>query len=131
MCAGIGESAIYEKIEDIEASLPPGTTLAYLPNLGNVKLRLTTTVNEDSAKAIANLSHLLNDDFADTVELIYKSKGRVIITGIGKSAIIANIMHFFAIFKRVHLSYIHPPKSNLYAQERTTGADLKGSKYSQ
>ena len=40
--------------------------------------------------AIANLSHLLNDDFANAVKLIYKSKGRVIITGIGKSAIIAN-----------------------------------------
>ena len=41
-------------------------------------------------KAILNLSNLINDDFADTVELIYKSKGRVIITGIGKSAIIAS-----------------------------------------
>ena len=30
------------------------------------------------------------DDFANAVELIYNSKGRVIITGIGKSAIIAN-----------------------------------------
>jgi arabinose-5-phosphate isomerase len=40
--------------------------------------------------AIANLSHLLNEDFANAVQLIYKSKGRVIITGIGKSAIIAN-----------------------------------------
>ncbi len=40
--------------------------------------------------AIANLSNLLNDDFANAVQLIYKSKGRVIITGIGKSAIIAN-----------------------------------------
>jgi arabinose-5-phosphate isomerase len=40
--------------------------------------------------AIANLSHLLNNDFAKAVKLIYNSKGRVIITGIGKSAIIAN-----------------------------------------
>ena len=40
--------------------------------------------------AIANLSNLLNEDFSNTVELIYNSKGRVIITGIGKSAIIAN-----------------------------------------
>lgn len=56
MSAGIGESAIYEKIEDIEASLPLGTTLAYLPNLGNVKLRLTAMVNGDSSDAVANLS---------------------------------------------------------------------------
>ena len=40
--------------------------------------------------AIANLSQLLTDDFANAVSLIYNSKGRVIITGIGKSAIIAN-----------------------------------------
>ncbi|WP_298903255.1 KpsF/GutQ family sugar-phosphate isomerase [uncultured Psychroserpens sp.] len=40
--------------------------------------------------AIANLSHLLTDDFANAVALMYNSKGRVIITGIGKSAIIAN-----------------------------------------
>lgn len=40
--------------------------------------------------AIANLANLLTDDFAKVVELIYNSKGRVIVTGIGKSAIIAN-----------------------------------------
>ncbi|MCB0446419.1 MAG: KpsF/GutQ family sugar-phosphate isomerase [Gelidibacter sp.] len=45
---------------------------------------------EIESSAIANLANLLNDDFAETVELIYNSKGRVIITGIGKSAIIAN-----------------------------------------
>ncbi|MBK5192959.1 MAG: KpsF/GutQ family sugar-phosphate isomerase [Flavobacteriaceae bacterium] len=41
------------------------------------------------AKAIANLEELLTQDFADAVQCIYNSKGRVIITGIGKSAIIA------------------------------------------
>jgi len=40
--------------------------------------------------AIANLNNLLTDDFAKAISLIYNSKGRVIITGIGKSAIIAN-----------------------------------------
>lgn len=41
------------------------------------------------AKAIANLEQLLDQNFALAVEAIYESKGRVIITGIGKSAIIA------------------------------------------
>lgn len=45
---------------------------------------------EMESKAILNLSSLVNDDFAEAVQLIYNSKGRVIITGIGKSAIIAN-----------------------------------------
>lgn len=47
------------------------------------------TINSQS-KAIANLANLIDTDFAKAVELIYNSKGRVIITGIGKSAIIAN-----------------------------------------
>ncbi|MCK5401904.1 MAG: KpsF/GutQ family sugar-phosphate isomerase [Flavobacteriaceae bacterium] len=47
------------------------------------------TINMES-KAIANLSNLLNEDFANATQLIYNSEGRVIITGIGKSAIIAN-----------------------------------------
>ncbi|AWH74511.1 D-arabinose 5-phosphate isomerase [Dokdonia sp. Dokd-P16] len=39
--------------------------------------------------AIANLSSLIDEEFAQAVQAIYKSKGRVVITGIGKSAIIA------------------------------------------
>ena len=42
------------------------------------------------SKAIEHIAELLTDDFAKSVELIYNSKGRVIITGVGKSAIIAN-----------------------------------------
>jgi len=53
-----------------------------------LNLAKTTIIKE--SEAIANLAHLLDDDFADAVQLIYNSKGRVIITGIGKSAIIAN-----------------------------------------
>ncbi|MBT8310072.1 MAG: KpsF/GutQ family sugar-phosphate isomerase [Flavobacteriaceae bacterium] len=46
----------------------------------------TITAESD---AIKHLTTLLDDDFASAVDLIYNSKGRVIITGIGKSAIIA------------------------------------------
>ena len=38
---GLGESAIAEKIEDWENNLPTFIKLAYLPNLGKVRLRLT------------------------------------------------------------------------------------------
>jgi arabinose-5-phosphate isomerase len=41
------------------------------------------------AQAILNLIPHINDDFAEAVEVIRTSKGRVIVTGIGKSAIIA------------------------------------------
>ena len=39
---GIGESFLSEKISDWEKALPPHIKLAYLPNLGEVKLRLTS-----------------------------------------------------------------------------------------
>nr|WP_067150619.1 KpsF/GutQ family sugar-phosphate isomerase [Tamlana agarivorans] len=45
---------------------------------------------EMQSQAISNLSSLVTDEFASAVDLIYNSKGRVIITGIGKSAIIGN-----------------------------------------
>ncbi len=44
---------------------------------------------ETESKAIANLAHLVDEEFAGAVEYIYHSKGRGIVTGIGKSANIA------------------------------------------
>lgn len=44
---------------------------------------------ETERDAIANLSSLLDEDFANAVNCIIASKGRVVISGIGKSAIIA------------------------------------------
>jgi len=38
---GLGESAVAELIQDWEASLPPELKLAYLPNLGKVRLRIS------------------------------------------------------------------------------------------
>ncbi|CAM1366127.1 D-arabinose 5-phosphate isomerase [Tenacibaculum litoreum] len=44
------------------------------------------------SNAIANLANLLNSSFTDAVNFIFNSKGRVIVTGIGKSANIATKM---------------------------------------
>ncbi len=44
---------------------------------------------EEEAAAIGNLGNHLNEDFIRSVELILNSTGRVIVTGIGKSANIA------------------------------------------
>tara|TARA_B110000285_G_scaffold130596_1_gene146722 strand:+ start:3339 stop:4304 length:966 start_codon:yes stop_codon:yes gene_type:complete len=44
---------------------------------------------ETESKAIQNLATLVDEEFAEAVYWIYNSKGRVIITGIGKSANIA------------------------------------------
>ncbi len=42
------------------------------------------------SKAVENLKKSVNQDFIDAVELIYHAKGRVVVTGIGKSAHIAS-----------------------------------------
>ena len=41
------------------------------------------------SESIQKLTNYLTDDFAKTVQLIFESKGRLVVTGIGKSAIIA------------------------------------------
>lgn len=50
--------------------------------------RLALNTLDIEAEAISNLKKFINDEFVDTVELIARSKGRVVVTGIGKSAII-------------------------------------------
>ncbi len=51
--AGIGESFLAERIKDFESTLPANIKLAYLPNYGMVKLRLSTRGNQ--AKMVAEL----------------------------------------------------------------------------
>lgn len=63
------------------------------PQILNIKNSILSNARKTidiESSAISNLGNLLTDDFANAVELIFNSKGRVIITGIGKSAIIAN-----------------------------------------
>lgn len=50
------------------------------------KIAIDTITRE--AEAVSALVHAVNDDFAACVHLILSSRGRVVVTGIGKSAII-------------------------------------------
>ncbi|WP_442800895.1 KpsF/GutQ family sugar-phosphate isomerase [Sphingobacterium sp. UT-1RO-CII-1] len=54
----------------------------------DIKNTAIATLNLE-ATAIKNLTHHINDDFVSVVNQILKLSGRVIVTGIGKSAIIA------------------------------------------
>lgn len=47
------------------------------------------TISEEAA-SLHHMTTLLDDNFVKAVDCIIKSKGRVVVTGIGKSAIIAN-----------------------------------------
>jgi arabinose-5-phosphate isomerase len=57
----------------------------------NILASAKKTMLSESA-SIAKLVDYLTDDFAKAVEIIYNSKGRLVVTGIGKSAIIAQKM---------------------------------------
>ncbi len=52
--------------------------------------RLAVKTIETEAAAIQKMASYINGDFERAAHLIYESKGRVIVSGIGKSAIIAN-----------------------------------------
>jgi arabinose-5-phosphate isomerase len=53
-------------------------------------LTLAKNTIDIEARAITHLKQYINGDFIDIVTHIYNSPGRVVITGIGKSAIVAN-----------------------------------------
>jgi arabinose-5-phosphate isomerase len=52
-------------------------------------IALAKSTLQIEADAIHDLQQFINETFAKCVEMIFKSKGRVVVTGIGKSAIIA------------------------------------------
>lgn len=54
----------------------------------NILTTAFKTIDSES-KSIANLKNFIGDDFVKTVEIILNAKGKTIVTGIGKSAIIA------------------------------------------
>jgi arabinose-5-phosphate isomerase len=58
-----------------------------LKNPKTIKQIAISTITKES-EAISALTNSINDTFVKCVELIYHTKGRVIVTGIGKSAII-------------------------------------------
>lgn len=51
-------------------------------------IKYAERVLQEEADAVSNLKQFLNDDFVESVNEILHSKGRLIVTGIGKSAII-------------------------------------------
>lgn len=66
---GLGESALADRIESWEDALPKHIKLAYLPNLGKMRLRLSAKgldeqqVKEDVQKEIDKVLPLIKDEF--------------------------------------------------------------------
>ena len=65
LTAGVGESFLAEIIQDFENALPPYIKLAYLPNFGMVRLRLTVTGPDKEP-----LEKELEETFAGLQELV-------------------------------------------------------------
>jgi arabinose-5-phosphate isomerase len=59
-----------------------------LPNSDKISQYAVQTIQNEIA-ALQRMSDFVNDDFVQAVLLMHEAKGRVVITGIGKSAIIA------------------------------------------
>jgi len=59
----------HQKIEDLESALPPYIRLAYLPNYGSVKLRLTThgSVHRDIEKEITDWQQKIKNRIEENV----------------------------------------------------------------
>jgi len=70
LTAGIGESQIAEKVADLEDALPPHIKLAYLPSLGQVKLRLTG-IGAGAEALKAELQQWLDQFRARIAEFVY------------------------------------------------------------
>ena len=58
-------------------------------NQRNKIIESATNAIANELDAVRNLKKSVNEDFIKAVEMIFEAKGRVIVTGIGKSAIIA------------------------------------------
>ena len=137
--AGEGESYIAEKIADIEAALPPYIKLAYLPDSGFVRLRLTGKGS--------NTGQLIAEVTARQQELVTRLGGIVIATedepleqilgnsarltgktfGIAESCTggyvghyITNIAGASAYFKGSIVSYDNEVKVNVLGVQSTT-----------
>ena len=71
---GLGESAVAQRIEEWENNLPSGIKLAYLPDLGSVRLRLSGKGEDEDAlktsieEQMTKLYPLIEDILSDNVQ---------------------------------------------------------------
>ena len=83
LTVGEGESRIAARLENIENSLPHFVKLAYLPNLGNVRLRLTA-IAENGEDIESVLAEKAAEIEAEIPELIYGYDTETLEAAVGK-----------------------------------------------
>jgi len=137
--AGQGESMIAELLKDFEASLPAHIKLAYLPNYGMVKLRLTSTgdkkeeVEKELAPYFENLQVLVkeylvsNEDegLEAVIGKILKAKNKTMATAESCTGgyiahLITSIPGSSAYYKGSVVSYSNAVKENILGVKHGT-----------
>jgi nicotinamide-nucleotide amidase len=131
LTAGIGESFLAERISDFESTLPPNIKLAYLPNYGMVKLRLSAKGR--SEKLLAELEaefDMLKQKVSDVMVVdqdltmqqvvgqLLKARGKTMgtaesCTGGYVAHLITSVPGSSAYFKGSVVSYANEVKSSL------------------
>ncbi|MFN8308034.1 MAG: competence/damage-inducible protein A [Ferruginibacter sp.] len=139
LTAGVGESFLAEHIKDFEASLPEHIRLAYLPNYGMVRLRLTATGTEkeqterDVQTRFETLQSLVKEYMVTNEdEPIEKTTGRILeannktmctaesCTGGYIAHLITSIPGSSAFYKGSVVSYANEIKKDLLGVEAET-----------
>lgn len=139
LTAGVGESFLAEHIKDFEASLPEHIRLAYLPNYGMVRLRLTATGAEkeqterDVQTRFETLQSLVKEYMVTNEdEPIEKTTGRILeannktmctaesCTGGYIAHLITSIPGSSAFYKGSVVSYANEIKKDLLGVEAET-----------
>ncbi|APZ46790.1 competence/damage-inducible protein A [Polaribacter reichenbachii] len=130
---GLGESSLAERIEDFENNLPLYIKLAYLPNYGKVRLRLSAKgddsilLEETLHKLIEELYQLIPDiitgidedgEIEKTVGDLLKTKGKTVtvaesVTGGKIASTLVSIAGSSAYFKGGFVTYSEDTKINL------------------
>lgn len=107
LTAGLGESFLAEAIADIEDSLPPHIRLAYLPKLGQVRLRLsaygldgaslTTEIEEYVAQIIARIPEyvIVSEDIPLEVAALNLLKDKKLTLTVAESCTGGFLSHLF------------------------------------
>jgi nicotinamide-nucleotide amidase len=139
LTSGIGESALAEKIKDFEDKLPKEIRLAYLPNYGMVRLRLSTSGFDKSKteNAIKNQFTVLKElvkEFmvADEDLTMQQVIGKILLenkktistaescTGGSIASLITSVAGSSAYFKGSVVSYSNQVKQELLGVQKET-----------
>lgn len=131
LTAGIGESMLAEKIKDFESSLPAHVKLAYLPNYGMVRLRLSSSGEKEKTENEINAlfetlkqrvqEHLAVDEdipLHEHIIKLLKQKGKTIstaesCTGGYIASLITSVAGASACYKGSVVSYDNRIKHNV------------------